>query len=109
MIPQNANTHRANTDYPLSPAELRAASTDPEVIAVEAKDVLTPREAAAYLRASESWLKLMRLNGRGPICIQQGRYIRYRRVDILVWLMQNERRPNSFKQNSNKPASRAHG
>lgn len=109
MIPQNANTHRANADYPLSPAEIRAASTDPEVIAIEATDVLTPREAAAYLRGSESWLKLMRLKGRGPICIQQGRYIRYRRVDLMVWLTQNQRRPKSSLQNSSSSASRVNG
>lgn len=109
MIPQNANTHRVNTDYSRTPAEIRAASTDPEVIAIEATDILTPREAAAYLRGSESWLKLMRLNGRGPVCIQQGRYIRYRRVDLMVWLTKNERRPKSSLPNSNKPASRANG
>jgi helix-turn-helix protein len=81
-------------------AELQAARTDPDVIAIEAAeapeapDVLTPKEAAAYLRVSFYWLKFMRLNGRGPVYIQSSsRYIRYRRVDLQVWLSQHAQQP----------------
>jgi len=107
MIPQNANLHSATADHSRSPAEIRAASTDPEVIAIEATDVLTPREAAAYLRASESWLKLMRLNDRGPAYTQHGRYVRYRRIDLMAWMVRNQRRPKKAAKISNKSTFRA--
>jgi excisionase family DNA binding protein len=46
-----------------------------------------PREAAEYLRSSESTLAKKRLNdGDGPPFVRIGRAIRYRRSDLDAWM-----------------------
>jgi excisionase family DNA binding protein len=45
-----------------------------------------PREAAEYLRSSESTLAKKRLNGDGPSFVRIGRAIRYRRSDLDAWM-----------------------
>jgi excisionase family DNA binding protein len=45
-----------------------------------------PREAAEYLRSSESTLAKKRLNGNGPPFVRIGRAIRYRRSDLDAWM-----------------------
>ena len=49
-------------------------------------ELLTTREAAAFLRLSESALNHWRLEGRGPAFTRFGRQVRYRRADVERWL-----------------------
>jgi len=48
-------------------------------------DILTPEEAAEYLRLSRSHLTNLRVTGRGPKFVRAGKLIRYRREDLLAW------------------------
>jgi excisionase family DNA binding protein len=45
-----------------------------------------PREAADYLRSSESTLAKKRLTGEGPPFVRIGRAVRYRRSDLDAWM-----------------------
>jgi len=54
-----------------------------------------PREAADYLRSSESTLAKKRLNGDGPPFVRIGRAIRYRRSDLDAWMARSVRRSTS--------------
>jgi excisionase family DNA binding protein len=56
---------------------------------------LRPREAADYLRSSESTLAKKRLNGDGPPFVRIGRAIRYRRSDLDAWMARSVRRSTS--------------
>ena len=47
-----------------------------------ASDYFTPREAAVYLRTSESTLANLRVYGGGRKFVRWGRAIRYRREDL---------------------------
>jgi predicted DNA-binding transcriptional regulator AlpA len=46
----------------------------------------TPKEAANFLRVSESWLAKARMQGNGPPFVKIGRSIRYRESDLLRWM-----------------------
>jgi predicted DNA-binding transcriptional regulator AlpA len=48
--------------------------------------LLTPREAADFLRGSESWLAKARMRGDGPPFVKVGRSIRYSQADLVQWL-----------------------
>lgn len=51
-------------------------------------DVLTTREAAAYVRLGKPTLERFRLTGKGPqFCRLAGRAIRYRKADLDEWLV----------------------
>jgi predicted DNA-binding transcriptional regulator AlpA len=49
-------------------------------------ELLTPREAAAFLRLSSSWLAKARMRGDGPPFLKVGRSIRYSRAALVKWL-----------------------
>ena len=53
-------------------------------------ELMTPKEAAAFLRLSESWLAKARMRKEGPPFIQIGRSIRYARAALLRWLKLRE-------------------
>lgn len=57
---------------------------------MDASALMTPREAAAFLRLSTGTLENMRTQGRGPAFIRLGdgkrAAVRYRRVDLEAWL-----------------------
>ena len=54
---------------------------------VNAADVLlVPKEAAAFLKLSISWLAKTRRNGGGPPFIKLGKSVRYSRAALLEWL-----------------------
>ena len=70
------------------PARDGAASSAPKIESREPASVrepncgdrlLTPREAADFLRVSKSWLAKARMRGDGPPYVKVGRSIRYRR------------------------------
>jgi excisionase family DNA binding protein len=52
-------------------------------------DLLTPKEAAAYLRVSKSYLDKLRVYGGGPRFLRLGkRKILYRKSDLDLWAAQ---------------------
>jgi predicted DNA-binding transcriptional regulator AlpA len=54
-------------------------------------EFLTPKETAAFLRMSESWLAKARMRKDGPPFIEIGRSIRYSKGALLRWLKSRER------------------
>lgn len=48
--------------------------------------LLTPKEAATFLRVSESFLAKSRMRGDGPRYRKLSRAIRYLKSDLLDWL-----------------------
>ncbi len=53
--------------------------------------LLTPREAAEFLRVSISWLAKSRMRGDGPPFVKIGRGVFYRASALLQWLKSQER------------------
>jgi len=53
--------------------------------------LLTPQEAANYLRVSGSWLAKARMRGDGPAFIKVGRAIRYSKTGLLQWMKSQQR------------------
>ena len=84
----------ASAQDPISPAHSDS---------FEQKDaiLLTPSEAATYLRASKSYLDKLRVYGGGPRFLRFGkRKILYRKSDLDLWAAQR-----SFGSTSEYPAS----
>lgn len=48
--------------------------------------LLTAKEAAHYLRVSESWLAKKRMSGDGPAYIKVGRSVRYLEAALIEWI-----------------------
>jgi predicted DNA-binding transcriptional regulator AlpA len=48
--------------------------------------LLTPRDAAAFLRVSESWLAKARMRGDGPPYVKVGRCVRYPESSLVRWM-----------------------
>lgn len=57
--------------------------------------LLTPKEAAHFLRVSVSFLAKARMRGDGPIYIRIGRSIRYAVSALLQWLKSQQRTSTS--------------
>ena len=53
--------------------------------------LLTPREAANFMRVSSSWLAKARMRGDGPAFLKIGRGVRYRESALLQWLKSQAR------------------
>ena len=49
-------------------------------------ELLTPKEAAGFLRLSASFLAKARMRGDGPRYRKLSRSVRYLRADLLLWL-----------------------
>jgi predicted DNA-binding transcriptional regulator AlpA len=64
----------------------RYAHMSQQETATELERLLTAREAANFLRVSESWLAKARMQGNGPPFVKIGRSIRYRQSDLLRWM-----------------------
>ena len=56
---------------------------------------LIPREAAAYLRVSVSWLAKARMRGDGPPYVKIGRAVRYPESGLREYAAANKRRSTS--------------
>lgn len=56
------------------------------------EELLTPKEAADFLKLSDSFLAKKRMTGGGPIYINLGRSVRYSKAALLNWLKSRERR-----------------
>ena len=57
--------------------------------------LLTPKEAAKFLRLSVSWLAKARMRGDGPPYMKLGRSIRYTGDGTPQWMRSRERRSTS--------------
>jgi predicted DNA-binding transcriptional regulator AlpA len=55
-------------------------------IAGSDSELLTPKEAAGFLRLSESFLAKARMRGDGPRYRKLSRSVRYLKADLLLWL-----------------------
>ena len=53
--------------------------------------LLEPKEAAAFLKASISWMAKARATNEGPPFIRIGRCVRYSKAALLRWLKSRER------------------
>jgi predicted DNA-binding transcriptional regulator AlpA len=53
--------------------------------------LLTSRDAAAFLRLSESWLAKARMRGDGPPFLKIGRSIRYGEGALVQWMKCHQR------------------
>ncbi len=51
----------------------------------------TSKEAADFLRMSDSWLAKARMQGDGPAFIRVGRSIRYSEAALLQWIKSRQR------------------
>jgi hypothetical protein len=65
--------------------------SDPCVAGTGAECLLTCREAASFLRLSESWLAKARMRGDGPPYEKFGRSIRYSERVLLEWRRSRQR------------------
>jgi hypothetical protein len=52
---------------------------------------LTPKETAARLKVSLSWLAKARMRGDGPPYIRVGRSIRYGETTLIQWMRSQQR------------------
>jgi predicted DNA-binding transcriptional regulator AlpA len=63
--------------------------------------VLTPKELADLLKVTEEHLERMRAKRQGPKWIYLGRLVRYRSIDVQVWLEENPTTaPKACKQDA---------
>ncbi len=53
--------------------------------------LLKPKDAAAFLKLSLSWLAKARMRGEGPPYIKFSKSIRYSEVALLEWLKSHQR------------------
>jgi predicted DNA-binding transcriptional regulator AlpA len=53
--------------------------------------MLTPKEAANFLRVSESWLAKARMRGDGPPYVKIGRAVRYGEAALAQWMKSHQR------------------
>jgi predicted DNA-binding transcriptional regulator AlpA len=63
-------------------------TTTPE--AAQPDPLLTPDEAAAFLKLSKSWLAKARLNGNGPAYHKLGGCVRYSAAGLQQWIRANQ-------------------
>lgn len=69
--------------------------TLPRPVPGQTEEFLTPKQAAAYLRVSKSYLDKLRVYGGGPSFLRFGRKILYRQRELNLWADQR-----SFKSTS---------
>lgn len=58
---------------------------------LDVSPVLTPKETAARLKVSPSWLAKARMRGDGPPYIRVGRSIRYAEPALGQWMKSRQR------------------
>jgi hypothetical protein len=66
----------------------------------ESNALLNEVQAAQFLCLSVRTLQSWRRTKQGPIYIQAGRAIRYRREDLEVWVMGNRKDPTASERRS---------
>jgi hypothetical protein len=58
-------------------------------------NLLTPKEAARFLKVSTSFLAKKRLTGEGPAFIKIGRCVRYSDSTLIAWMCGRQRQSTS--------------
>jgi predicted DNA-binding transcriptional regulator AlpA len=77
------------------PARNCSESDAPVREASRSDPLLTPKEAARFMRVSESWLAKARMRGDGPPYVQIGRAIRYQQSDLITYIRSRRRQSTS--------------
>jgi excisionase family DNA binding protein len=62
--------------------------TPAQPVSKQTEEFLTPKQAAAFLRVSKSYLDKLRVYGGGPKFLRFGRKILYRRSELDLWAEQ---------------------
>jgi excisionase family DNA binding protein len=62
--------------------------TAAQPVSKQTEEFLTPKQAAAFLRVSKSYLDKLRVYGGGPRFLRFGRKILYRKSELNVWAEQ---------------------
>jgi excisionase family DNA binding protein len=62
--------------------------TPAQPVSKQTEEFLTPKQAAAFLRVSKSYLDKLRVYGGGPRFLRFGRKILYRRSELNLWAEQ---------------------
>ena len=75
----------------MTPNALHHAGAATPKLIVPSEVLLTPPEAAKFLKMSVSWLAKARMRGDGPPFVRVGRSIRYREDDLRQWLKARRR------------------
>ncbi len=52
------------------------------------EELLTPQQLSTYLGVPVATLYAWRQRGRGPASFRVGKYLRYRRSDVVRWISQ---------------------
>jgi predicted DNA-binding transcriptional regulator AlpA len=60
-------------------------------VPAKADELLTPPEAARFLKVSLSWLAKARMRGDGPPFVKIGRSIRYTVAALTQWMRSRQR------------------
>jgi hypothetical protein len=66
------------------------SSDDNTRLTASADEVLTPKDAAKFLKMSTSFLAKKRMHGGGPTYSKSGRSVRYTKAALLKWLKSRE-------------------
>jgi predicted DNA-binding transcriptional regulator AlpA len=72
-----------------------AGGASPQKPAAPTTTVLTPKEAAKFIKFSLSWLAKARMRGDGPPYVKLGRSIRYTEAGLLQWMKSCQRMSTS--------------
>jgi excisionase family DNA binding protein len=92
-------THKP--EIKVSSKEVAAATNAPAIPRVRPGPsigvLLTPKEAADYLRVSLSWLARARMRGDGPAYVKLGKSVRYLESAVIEW-MKSRRRLSTGEQ-----------
>ena len=75
-------------------------------ISIDSAALLDTKAAAKLLSFSEIYLKVLRCNGTGPAFIRFGRAIRYRHIDLEMWIGECVIETRRMAAAANKSASR---
>jgi Helix-turn-helix domain len=71
----------------MKPRDLSDAA---RLAALAEEELLTPKEAAKFLKMSTSFLAKKRMHGGGPAYSKSGRSVRYSKAALLRWLKCHE-------------------
>ncbi len=61
----------------------------------DGESLLTAKEAARFMRVSDSWLAKARMRGNGPPYAKVGRSIKYQKKDVVGYIRSQLRRSTS--------------
>jgi hypothetical protein len=72
---------------------MTAQPTNPNPRRQPDDEMLSIEEAATYLRVPVATMRYWRHLGTGPHSFRVGRYVRYWRTDLVLWLTEQTNRP----------------